>query len=97
MTVLNVRLILFTEANHAMRTLPLTSEEWEKRKDYLTAFNDTFKGRDSKDLQSTSAIVGEVQKSEILDEDDAALTEDIKDTFNVHVRKPAKKPVAKPT
>ena len=68
MTVLNVRLILFTEAN-----------------------------RDSKDVQSTSAIVGEVQKSEILDEDDAALMEDINDMFNVHVRKPAKKPVAKPT
>ena len=78
-------------------TIPLTTEEWEKRKDYLTAFNDNFKGRDSKDVQSTSAIVGEVQKSEILDEDDAALMEDINDTFNVHVRKPAKKPMAKPT
>ena len=63
----------------------------------MTAFNDNFKGRDSKDVQSTSAIVGEVQKSEILDEDDAALMEDINDMFNVHVRKPGKKPVAKPT
>ena len=75
----------------------MTSEEWEKQKDYLTAFNDNFKGRDSKDVQSTSAIVGEVQKSEILDEDDTALMEDINDTFNVHVRKPSKRPVAKPT
>ena len=78
-------------------TIPLTSEEWAKRKDYLTAFNNNFKGRDSKDVQSTSAIVGEVQKSDILDEDDAALMEDINDMFNVHVRKTAKKPVAKPT
>ena len=63
----------------------------------MTAFNDNFKGRDSKDVQSTSAIVGEVEKSEIVDEDEAALMEDINDTFNVHVSKPAKKPVAKPT
>ena len=48
-------------------------------------------------LQSTSAIVGEVEKSEIVDEDETALMQDISDTFNVHVSKPAKKPVAKPT
>ena len=78
-------------------TIPLTSEEWEKQKDYLIAFNDNFKGSDSKDVQSTSTIVGEVEKSEIVDEDKAALMEDINDTFNVHVSKPAKKPVAKPT
>ena len=63
----------------------------------MTAFNDNFKGRDSKDVQSTSAIVGEVEKLEIVDEDEAALMQDISDTFNVHVSKPAKKPVAKPT
>ena len=71
----------------------MTDEEWEKREEYLTAFNDNFKGRDSKDVQSTS----EVEKSEIVDEDEAALMQDISDTFNVHVSKPAKKPVAKPT
>ena len=48
-------------------------------------------------MQSTSAIVGEVEKSEIVDEDKAALMQDINDTFNVHVSKPAKKLVAKPT
>ena len=63
----------------------------------MTVFNDNFKGRDLKDVQSTSAIVGEVEKSEIVDEDEAALMQDISDTFNVHVSKPAKKPVAKPT
>ena len=48
-------------------------------------------------MQSTSAIVGEVEKSEIVDEDETALMQDISDTFNVHVSKPAKKLVAKPT
>ena len=48
-------------------------------------------------MQSTSAIVGEVEKLEIVDEDEAALMQDISNTFNVHVSKPAKKPVAKPT
>ena len=59
----------------------MTSEEWEKRKDYLTAFNENLKGRDAKDVQSTSAIVGEVEKSEIVDEDKTALMQDISDTL----------------
>ena len=80
-------------------TIPLTKDEWEKRKDYLTQFNDNFEERNGQDVHSTSAIVGEVQKSEVSDEDENALIEDISDTFNVDVtkNKPAKKLVAKPT
>ena len=80
-------------------TIPLTKDEWEKRKDYLTTFNDNFQGRDGQNVHSTSAIVGEVHKSEPSDEDENALIADISDTFNVEVSKPkrAKKPVAKPT
>ena len=80
-------------------TIPLTKDEWEKRKDYLTKFNENFQGRDGQDVHSTSAIVGEVQKSEPSDEDENALIADISDSFNVEVSKNkcAKKPVAKPT
>ena len=50
-------------------------------------------------MHSTSAIVGEVQKSEVSDDDENALIADISDIFNVDMskNKPAKKPVAKPT
>ena len=50
-------------------TIPSTSEEWEKRKDYLTAFNENFNKWDRNDVQSTSAIVGEIEKTKMLDED----------------------------
>ena len=78
-------------------TIPLTTEEWEKRKDYLTAFNENFNKNDRNDVQSTSAIVGEVEKFELVDPDDDALMQDISDSFNVQVSKPKNKPVAKPT
>ena len=88
---------LIYQGKSCYNTIPLTSEEWEKQKDYLTAFNENLKARDGKDVQSTSAIVGEVEKLEIVDDNEAALMQDISDTFNVQVSKPAKKPVAKPT
>ena len=100
MTVVNVKPILIYRGKLCYEnTIPLTSEEWEKRKDYLIAFNENFKACDRRDVHSTTAIVGEVEKSEIFDEDEAVLMQDICDTFNVDVskNKPARKPVAKLT
>ena len=78
-------------------TIPLTTEEWEKRKDYLTAFNDNFNARHSGNANSTTVIVGEVEKSELVDDNEAALMQDITESFNVLVKKPVQKPVSKPT
>ena len=98
MTVRNVkRHLIYRGKSFYDNTIPLTTEEWEKQKDYLIAFNDNFNARDSGNVNSTTVIVGEVEKSDLVDDDEAALMKDITESFNVLVKKPVQKPVPKPT